>query len=116
MLSEVVQENERRGVTQEMLRENEKELVASASQTARNRLKGSFILGRIAESEKLTVSRDELMGRIATIAKGANMTFEKVAKEVQARRMLPQIESEIIAAKALDFVVASATVTVEDSH
>jgi hypothetical protein len=30
--------------------------------------------------------------------------------------MLPQLESEIIAAKALDFVVANATVTVEDSH
>jgi hypothetical protein len=37
-------------------------------------------------------------------------------KEVQSRRMLPQIESEIIAAKALDFVVANATVTAEDSH
>jgi len=116
VLSEVVQENQRRGVTQEMLRENEKELVASASQTARNRLKGSFILGRIAESEKLTASRDDLMGRIAAIAKGADMTFEKAVKEVQSRRMLPQLESEIIAAKALDFVVANATVTVEDSH
>ena len=115
VLSEVVQENQRRGVTQEMLRENEKELVATASQTARNRLKGSFILGRIAEAEKLTATRDDLMGRIASIAKGAEMTFEKAVKEVQKRRMLPQIESEIIASKALDFVVASATVSIKDS-
>jgi len=36
-------------------------------------------------------------------------------KEVQKRRMLPQIESEIIASKALDFVVASATVSIKDN-
>ncbi|NBV86391.1 MAG: hypothetical protein EBS01_09055, partial [Verrucomicrobia bacterium] len=115
VLSEVVQENQRRGVTQEMLRENEKELVATASQTARNRLKGSFILGRIAEAEKLTATREDVAGRIASLAKGAEMTFEKALKEVQKRRMFPQIESEIIAAKALDFVAASATVTIKDS-
>ena len=115
VLSEVVQENQRRGVTQEMLRENEKELVATASQTARNRLKGSFILGRIAEAEKLTATREDVAGRIASLAKGAEMTFEKALKEVQKRRMFPQIESEIIAANALDFVAASATVTIKDS-
>ena len=53
VLSEVVQENQRRGVTQEMLRENEKELVATASQTARNRLKGFVYLSRIAEQGNL---------------------------------------------------------------
>ena len=112
VLSEVVQENQRRGVTQEMLRENEKELVATASQTARNRLKGSFILSRIAEQEKLEVGYNEVLGRIATMARSSDMSMEKAVKEVRRRRMFQEIESDILTAKALDFVVSNATVTV----
>jgi trigger factor len=115
VLEEVLQENKKRGVSLEMLRENEKELIASASQTARNRLKGSFILGRIAQQEQIQVTREDLLGRIAALAKGAEMTVEKAIKEVQKRRMLPQIESELVAGKALDFVVANATVTIEEN-
>lgn len=111
VLSEVVEENQRRGVSQEMLRENEKEIVANASQTARNRLKGSFILSRIAETEKLQPTREEVLGRIAAIAKRAEITIEKALKEVSKRRMLPQIENDILTTKALDFVVAQAVVS-----
>ncbi len=113
VLSEVVRENQARGVTQEMLKENEKELVTTASQTARNRLKSSFILSRIAEREEIRVTREELFSRIAAIAKGSEMNFEKAVKEVSKRRLVPQIQSEITTAKALDFVVSAATVTLE---
>lgn len=115
VLREVVQENQRRGVTQEMLKENEKELVATASQTARNRLKGSFILSRIAEREKLEVKYEEVLGRIANMAQSAEMSIEKAVKEVRKRRMLQEIESDIRSAKALDFVVGSALVTVTEA-
>ena len=115
VLSEVVQENQRRGVTQEMLKENEKELVATASQTARNRLKGSFILSRIAEQEKLEAKYEEVLGRIANMAQSAQVSLEKAVKEVRRRRMVQEIESDILTAKALDFVVASATVTVVEA-
>jgi trigger factor len=113
VLSEVIRENQSRGVTQEMLKENEKELVATASQTARNRLKSSFILSRIAEREEIRVTREELLGRIAAIAKESNMSLDKALKEVSKRRLLPQIQSEILTAKALDFVASAANVTVE---
>jgi trigger factor len=112
VLREVVQENQRRGVTQEMLKENEKELVTTASKTARNRLKGSFILSRIAELENLDAKYEEVLGRIANMAQAAEISIEKAVKEVRNRRMLQEIESDIRTAKALDFVVANATVSV----
>ncbi len=114
VLKEVLEENQRRGVTTEMLRENEKELVASAAQTARNRVKGSFILSRIAEAEKLFASRDDLLERVSAIARRADMSVEKAIKEINRRRMFPDIEAEITAAKALDFVVEHASVTVTE--
>lgn len=113
VLSDVIRENKSRGVTDVMLKENEKELVASASQTARNRLKSAFILSRIAEREEIRVTREEMLGRIAAIAKGSEITIERALKEVNKRRLLPQIQSEIANSKALDFVVSAATVTVE---
>lgn len=111
VLSEVVQENQRRGVSEEMLRENEKELVASASQTARNRLKGSFILSRIAEIEEIRATQQDFLERIAGMAERADMTVERVLKEVRKRGLLSQIESDIVTAKALDFLVAQAVVS-----
>ena len=40
LLSDIVRENQARGVTEEVLKENEKELVGAAAQNARERLKG----------------------------------------------------------------------------
>jgi trigger factor len=111
VLSEVVKENQSRGVPEETLRENEKELVSSASQTARNRLIGSFILSRIAELENIFPTREEVLGRIAGIAKRADMSLEKAVKEVSRRRMLQQIENDIVTNKALDLVVSHAVIT-----
>jgi trigger factor len=111
VLSEVVKDNQSRGVSEEMLRENEKELVSSASQTARNRLKGSFILSRIAELENIVPTREEVLGRIAGIAQRADMSIEKAVKEVSRRRMIQQIENDIVTNKALEFVVSHAVIT-----
>ncbi len=54
---DIVRENQSRGVTEEVLKEHEQELVGSAAQSARERLKGNFILLRIAEQEKIRVTR-----------------------------------------------------------
>jgi trigger factor len=111
VLSEVVKENQSRGVSEELLRENEKELVSSASQTARNRLKGSFILSRIAEMENVVPTREEVLGRIAGIAQRADMSLENAIKEVSRRSMIQQIENDIVTNKALDLVVSHAVIT-----
>jgi trigger factor len=110
-LSELVEENQRRGVTQEMLRNNEKELVASASQTGRNRLKGSFILSRVAEQEKLNVTRDEVLSHIAGIAQRAGISLEKAIKDFSKRQLLPEIENDILNSKALERILSQVVVT-----
>ena len=49
ILSDIVRENQARGVADEVLKESEKQIVGSAAQTAREKLKGTFVLLRIAE-------------------------------------------------------------------
>jgi trigger factor len=115
VLREIVEENQQRGVTQDMLRENEKEIVSSASQTGRNRVKSSFILLRIAEQENLRVEQNDMLGWIMHTARQYNMTEDRVIRDLKKRNAFAQIRSDILSSKALDFVVSNATVTVEGS-
>ena len=79
--------------------------------TAREKLKGTFILLRIAEKENLTVGREELFQRVAVLAERYEMGFEQMLKELQKRGAIDQIQEEIVTAKALDFVVGHAIIT-----
>src|SRR5216117_3642364 len=60
VLAELVERNRERGIPDEMLKEKEKELIESAAALAAHRLKTNFILHRIAESEKIDVSRKDV--------------------------------------------------------
>ena len=110
LLAEIVKENQSRGVTEEVIRENEKDLLASAGQSARERLKGSFILMRIAEAEKISVTREEFQSRIAALGARYGMAYDKMLKELEKREALDQINEEILTGKVLDFLVANASV------
>ena len=107
---QIVNENQTRGVADEVLKENEKELVGVAGQNARERLKGNFILGRIAEKETITVSQDDLKGRLFQMAMRYQMTMDKLIKEVQKNNLMDQIREEILIGKVLDFLSSNASV------
>ncbi len=111
ILDEIVKENQERGVADEILREHEKDLVGSAAQSARERIKGTFILLRIAEKEKITVTEMDMRRRIAGLAQRSKMSFDKMVKELQKRGAIDQIREELVTAKALDFVASQAAVT-----
>ena len=113
ILDEIVKENQERGVADEILREHEKDLVGSAAESARERIKGTFILLRISEKEKITISEMDLRRRIAQMAARAKMTFDKMVKELQKRGVIDQIREELVTAKTLDFIASQASVTVE---
>ena len=110
ILDEIVKENQERGVADEILREHEKDLVGSAAQSARERIKGTFILLRIAEKEKISITEMDLRRRIAQLAQRSKMSFDKMVKELQKRGVMDQIKEELVTAKALDFVASQASI------
>jgi trigger factor len=111
ILSDVIRENQARGVTEDLLKQSEKELVGMASQNAREKLKGTFILLRIAEKEEIRVGREEVFGRIAAMAEHYKLTFEKMVKELEKSNGIDQLSEEILTAKTLEFLVSSASVS-----
>ena len=112
IMGDIVKQNQERGVGDEEIKENEKDIVTNAGQAARERLKGAFILTRIAEKEGIKVSREEMDGRLNALAARHGMTREKLLKNLQEREAFGQIEEEILLGKTLAFLSANATVEI----
>jgi trigger factor len=110
IMSEIVEHNQQRGVSEELLRESGKEIVDTASRSAKDRLKASFILTRIGEKEKIEVTANDLKQRVAELASQYRMTFEKAMSELDRKGAIPQIYEEIQIGKVLDFLTSNATV------
>ena len=109
-LGELVQRNRERGVTDEMLKEKEKELVEGAGGLAAHRLKTNFILHRIAEREKIEVTRDDLQAKIREEAVRYNISPEKMRKELEEHNGMDGFAEQILLGKTLDFLKANVSV------
>jgi trigger factor len=114
-LNELVHRNRERGVPDEMLKGKEKELIEGAGSLAAHRLKTNFILHRIAEREKLEVSRQELDEGIRQQASHYNVSVEKMRKEFEEKDRLNGLAEEILLGKTLDFLKANVNVSEEMS-
>ena len=109
-LNELVHRNRERGVPDELLKGKEKELIEGAGSLAAHRLKTNFILHRIAEREKLQVSREEVDERIREQAAHYNVSVEKMRKEFEENDRINGLAEEILLGKTLDFLKANVSV------
>jgi hypothetical protein len=77
----------------------------NAAVSARDRVKGAFILNRIAASEKLSVSdgRADPAGA-PCLAQQNNTTPEKTVKAIQARNAVGEVRQDILVGKVLEFL------------
>src|SRR5437762_4300898 len=109
-LNELVHRNRERGIPDEMLKGKEKELIEGAGSLAAHRLKTNFILHRIAEAEKLEVSREEIDERIRAQAAHYNVSVEKVRKEFEENDRLNGSAEEFLVGETLDFLKANVSI------
>ena len=103
-LNELVHRNRQRGVTDDLLKGKEKELIEGAGSLAANRLKTNFILHRIAEREKIQVTREEVDKGIREQAAHFNVSVEKMRKEFEENDRINGLAEEILLGKTLDFL------------
>src|SRR5215475_12382259 len=110
ILADLVQRNRERGVTDEMLKEKEKELIESAAGLAAHRWKTNFIWHRVAEQEDIKVSGDDINARLREEAARYNVPVEKMRKELQEHDGLDAFAEQILLGKTLDFLKANVSV------
>jgi len=106
----IVNENQQRGVSKEVIEEKKDEIFATASTSAKDRVKAAFILNRIAEQEGIKAEQREMSQRIVALAEQNKTTPEKFVKVLQERNAFPEIAQEIVTSKVLDFIELNAQV------
>ncbi len=111
VIQDVVRENTMRGIAKETLGEKKDEIFQFASKNAADRLKASFILGKIASQEKVEVQQQEIEFRILQLAQRHGIQPVKLRKQLEERGGLDDIHEELLVAKTLEFLVSTATVT-----
>jgi len=93
-----------------MLKDKEKELIQGAASLAAPRLKTNFILHRIAEREKIEVSREDVDRRIREEAARYDVSVEKMRKELEQHDGLNTLAEQILLGKTLDFLKANVSI------
>jgi trigger factor len=109
-LADLVQRNRERGVPDDALKEKEEELVRVAGGLAVHRLKTNFILHRIAEQEKIQVTRADVDEHIRHQAMHHSVTPEKLRQEIEKNDGMNGLLEQILLAKTIDFLGSNATI------
>lgn len=107
---DIVSENQARGIPVSMLEEKKAEIYANATKTAQEKVKLTFVARKIADEEKITVSQDELLGRLQFLAQQQQMSIEQLIKTVSENGAIANIEDRLLLGKVLDFLLQNAKV------
>ncbi len=105
---DLVRENQQRGISRETIDQQKDQIFSYASNSARERVKTAFILGRIADKEGIKASQEEVAHRIAFLAQQYGIKPEKLVRQLQERNGIGEIEEQIVSSKVLDFLETNA--------
>ncbi|MGV3772495.1 MAG: trigger factor [Verrucomicrobiales bacterium] len=101
---EMVYQSQQRGMTREQIEQQKDSIYNYASSTAQQRLKTSFLLGKIAEKENIQVTSEELYQRLSYIAYQRKMDGAKMVKEMQKTGEIRTVQEQALLAKVIDFL------------
>lgn len=94
----------RSGVKPEQLETQRDEILAESKKAAAIRVRAQFVLARIAEEEKIEVTREDLSTAVMQAAYSSQTPPEKLVKD---RQRLAEIRRDTLLNKALDLVLAA---------
>ena len=107
---DIVRENQSRGVSRELIEQQKDQIYSVASESAKNRVKASFLLQKIAEKEGIKVSQQEVAMRIEHLAAMYQIPADKFVKDLQKRNGIVEIYDQVANEKALDFLQQNAKI------
>ena len=110
VIYDIVEENHRRGISKDVIDEHKDQIFSQANANAKDRLKVSFLLARIAEKEEIKVDPQEIDMQIRMMAQQQKTKPEKLAQKLREDGRLMDIHDQIQANKALEFLAEHAKV------
>ena len=110
MVYDIVRENSQRGVARDLIEKQKDEIYSAAAQSAKERVKLSFLIQRIAEKEGIQVSQDEVLKRAQSLAMAYQIPLEKFLKDLQKRNGVTELYDQIAHEKVLAFLEQNAKI------
>jgi trigger factor len=110
ILRDIVRENQVRGISDDEIRKHQSELIGAAQQGAEERVRGNFLLLRVAEKEKLEVTEQDVSRYVVEMAARYEIPVGKLVKDLQRRDGFGPLREQILIGKALDLLAANVTV------
>jgi len=107
---DLVRENQKRGVPRELIEQEKDKIYSAAAQNAKERVKVSFLLQKIAEKENIKVSQEEVARRVQVMAQMYQIPFEKFVKDLQKRNGFTEIYDQLANEKVLEFLQQNAKI------
>jgi trigger factor len=107
---DIVRENSQRGVGRDLIEKQKDEIYSAAAQSAKERVKLSFLIQRIAEKEGIQVSQDEVLKRVQSLAMAYQIPLEKFLKDLQKRNGVVELYDQIAHEKVLAFLEQNAKI------
>jgi trigger factor len=107
---DLVAENQRRGLSKEVIEKQKDEIFSAANANAKEKVKAMYIMGQIAEKEGIKVEQAEIAARVGFMAQQYQMPPEKLAKQLRDRNGFGEIHEQILVSKVLDFLQLNAEV------
>jgi trigger factor len=101
---DIVRENTQRGVSRDLIEKEKEGIYSAAANTAKERVKVSFLLQKIAEKEDIKVSQEEILRRVQTLASVYQITPEKFLKDLQKRNGIVEIYDQVANEKVMEFL------------
>jgi len=91
----IVQENSKRGVARDIIEQQKEEIYTAAARSAKDRVKLSFLVQRIATKEGIQVTQEEIVHRVQALATAYQIPVEKFIKDLQKRNGVNEIYEQI---------------------
>jgi trigger factor len=110
IVNSIVYENHQRGVPKEALDAQKEQIFATANHTAKERIKATFTLQRVAEKEGVRVEQIEIARRLQEMAAQHKMPPEKLVKELEKSGGLSSVYSQLLNDKVVDLLVQYAKI------
>jgi FKBP-type peptidyl-prolyl cis-trans isomerase (trigger factor) len=98
-----------RGLEAEEVETKLAEIREQSADKTRNRVKGFFVIARIAEDASISVSEQELNGAIATMAMRQGVRPDKLRSELAKQDRLQQMAMTLRDRKAMDHIASQMT-------
>ena len=107
---DIVRENSQRGVGRDVIEKQKDEIYSAAARSAKERVKLSFLIQRIAEQEKIAVSEEEALRRAQMLAAMYQIPPDKFLKDLQKRNGVMELYDQVAHEKVLAFLEQNAKI------